>query len=130
MFVAVLACSALLVGAAAPAAADGHPKGGGHHGGKAPEVLLEGLSSPKGLAVNTEGDLVIAQGAFGPPGPVLVFDRDTGTAEPVTEPFNVTDVAISPVDGTGWAIAGTRAVPPARRRHRRPRARHRRVPGR
>ena len=35
-----------------------------------------------------------------------MFDRDTGAAEPVTDPFNVTDVAISPVDGTGWAIAG------------------------
>lgn len=71
-------------------------------------MLLTDLSSPKGLAVNTERNLVIAQGAFGPPGPVLVFflhGPDRGTTIEVTDPFNIVDVAISPKDGTGWAIA-------------------------
>ena len=68
---------------------------------------LDGLSSPKGLAVGAEGDVVIAQGAFGPPGPVLAFDWKTGIADPLTDPANITDVAISPVDGTGWALVGT-----------------------
>ena len=36
-------------------------------------VLASDLSSPKGLAVSNDKDLVVAQGAFGPPGPVLVF---------------------------------------------------------
>ena len=72
-------------------------------------VLLSDLSSPKGLAINGAGDLVIAQGAFGPPGPVLVVPvrgPNKGIPTPVTDPFNLTDVANSPSDGTGWAIAG------------------------
>ncbi len=75
------------------------------HSGKI-RVLAEGLSSPKGLAT-AGGDPVVAQGAFGPPGPVLVFPQsgpDKGDAIPVTEPFSLTDVAISPTDGTGWAL--------------------------
>ena len=78
-------------------------------------VLLEDLSSPKGLGVTGDRDLVIGQGAFGPPGPVLVFSRhgsSKGTTEEVTEPLGLLDVAISPVDGTGWGI-GPDATPAA-----------------
>ena len=45
---------------------------------------------------------------FGPPGPVLRYDLQGPKGQKVTEvtgPFNITDVAISPLDGTGWAIA-------------------------
>ena len=51
----------------------------------------------------------MAQGAFGPPGPVQVFDltgADAGTVTPVTDPMNLVDVAVSPKDGTGWGISG------------------------
>ena len=74
------------------------------------KVLLDGLNSPKGIAVGADGALIIAQGAFGPPDPVLRYHprlfRREGGAIPVTDPFNLVDVAISPLDGTGWAIAG------------------------
>ena len=71
-------------------------------------VLLEDLSSPKGLAADQAGDLVVGQGAFGPPGPVLIYPLsgpDRGEPFPVTEPFSLIDVAVSPLDDTGWASA-------------------------
>jgi hypothetical protein len=33
-----------------------------------------------------------------------LFGPDKGTAEPVSDPFNLMDIAISPLDGTGWGI--------------------------
>ena len=75
-------CLMALGAVAAPTSASAH--GGGH----GVQVLYEGLSSPKGLAT-TWGSPVVAQGAFGPPGPVLVFPqfgRDRGEAIPITEP--------------------------------------------
>ena len=113
---AAIGCLLALGVAAAPSAS-------AHGGGSTKvRVLAEGLSSPKGLATTGTGDPVVAQGAFGPPGPVLVFPQsgpDKGAAIPVTDPVNLTDVAISPTDGTGWGIGPdeTRArlpVPPAR----------------
>lgn len=98
-------CCALAIAAvAAPSAASAH--GGGHGHGKV-RVLAEGLSSPKGLATNADGDPVVAQGAFGPPGPVLIFPQhgpDRGQAIPATDAVNLTDVAVSPKDDTGWGI--------------------------
>jgi len=98
--------SAVLVLSSAPAAL-AHGNGHGHD--SSAEVLLaEGLSSPKGLAVNRDRNLVVAQGAFGPPGPVLEYDlrgRNKGTVTPLTEAFNLVDIAVSPRDGTGWAIS-------------------------
>lgn len=76
-----------------------------HHG--AVKVLLDGLNSPKGLALNTERNLVVGQGAFGPPSPALLYilhGPDRGNAFEVTAPANLIDVAISPLDGTGWGI--------------------------
>ena len=70
--------------------------------------------SPKGLAVGTAKDLIVAQGAFGPAAPVLSYvlhGRGRGSVNEVTDPFNLVDVAISPRDGTGWAADR------ARRRH-------------
>lgn len=71
------------------------------------KVILDDLSSPKGVATTPSGDPVVAQGAFGPPGPVLVLPlrgRGHGTPFEVTDPVNLIDVAVSPLDGTGWAI--------------------------
>ena len=73
------------------------------------DVLLDGLNSQKGLAMGPEGNLVVAQGAFGPPDPVLVYvlrGRDRGAMSEVSEPATFTNVAISPLDGTAWALAG------------------------
>ena len=77
------------------------------HGRQSVKVLLRDLNSPKGLALDAEKDLVIGQGAFGPPGPVLVYimhGPDKGSVIEVTDPVNLTDVAVSPKDGTGWGI--------------------------
>ena len=71
------------------------------------KVLLSDLSSPKGVATTASGDPVVAQGAFGPPGPVLVYflrGPDRGSTFEATDPINLIDVAISPLDGTGWGI--------------------------
>jgi hypothetical protein len=94
---------ALLVGSVATAADVG--------ASNAPaKVLADGLSSPKGIDVSPEGDPVLGQGAFGPPGPVVVVPQhgpDRGEVIPLTDPFNLTDLAISPLDGTGWGIGPT-----------------------
>src|SRR6476469_20248 len=97
--------SVVLVAAMAPAAAAAGGKG------STLEVLLDhGLSSPKGLAVTQDRDLAIGQGAFGAPGPALVYDlrgKGAGSIYPVTDPtmpLNLIDVAVSPKDGTGWGI--------------------------
>jgi hypothetical protein len=72
------------------------------------QVLLSGLSSPKALAPARDGNLIVGQGAFGPPGPVLLYvvkGADRGSIIELTEPVNVVDVAEGP-DGSGWAIGG------------------------
>jgi len=77
-----------------------------------PEVLLDGLSSPKGLAVVGGGNPVVSQGAFGPPGPVLAYQlhgRDHGSTFEITGPINLVDVAVSQ-DDVGWGIGGDRVL--------------------
>jgi hypothetical protein len=107
---AILSASALAVLTTMPGLASAHDRWD-HDDASTAEVLLTDLVSPKGLDVNQDRDLVIAQGAFAPPeaaAPVLVYDthgRDKGTVTPVTDPANLVDVAISPKDDTGWAIA-------------------------
>ena len=103
----------LLMGVAAPASADD-----GHGQGSSAKVLLTDLNGPKGLGVNAARDVVVAQGAFSDPasttdlgGPVLLFHTRgpaKGTADAITDPFQIVDVAISPVDDTGWAIGTNR----------------------
>ncbi len=91
---------------ALPGAAVASGGGGDRH--DSVRVLLDDLSSPKGLAANRSGNLVVGQGAFGPPGPVVEYvlrGRWRGAVNPLTEPFALVDVAISPIDDTGWAIA-------------------------
>jgi hypothetical protein len=117
MTTAIVGATALMAIAALPDAASAGWHDDDHDNGSSAEVLLEGLASPKGIAVNLDRDLVVAQGAFSdpadptapPPAPVFVYDtkgRNKGTVTPVTDPVNLTDVAISPKDGTGWGIAG------------------------
>src|SRR4051794_16403416 len=83
---------------AAPAAARSAPV----------QVLLDGLSSPEGLAVSGD-DAVIAQGAFGPPGPVLALalrGAERGQTVEVTGPLSLTDVVVAP-SGVGYGLIGT-----------------------
>jgi hypothetical protein len=80
---------------AVPASAKGHV-----------DVLLEGLSAPKGIAAG-ERSVFVGQGwFFGAPAPVLEYlltGPDRGTAREVTDPLSVVDIAGTP-DGAGWAI--------------------------
>jgi hypothetical protein len=72
------------------------------------EVLLSGLSSPKALTIDTDGNPIVGQGAFGPPGPILEYvlrGADRGTTIELFGATNVVDLAVAP-DGTGWAIGG------------------------
>ncbi|MBI5090325.1 MAG: ScyD/ScyE family protein [Actinobacteria bacterium] len=105
-----IGAAAVIAVAAMPAAAaaGSGSNGSGRHDRSWAKVLAEGLNSPKGLALAPDRNLVIAQGAFGPPDPVLVYARsgpNRGTTTPVTDPLGLVDVAISPLDGTGWAIS-------------------------
>ena len=68
-------------------------------------VLLDGLSSPKGLAAG-KGALFVGQGWAGPPGPVLAYaltGKGRGSAADITDPIGVVDIA-GTRDGAGWAI--------------------------
>jgi hypothetical protein len=88
---------------AAPVAAHG----GGH--GKV-VVLLDGLSSPKGIEISGRS-IFVAQGWAGAPGPVLEY-RQIGrwhkSVRPVTDPLSLVDI-VGTRDGAGWAI-GTDGV--------------------
>jgi hypothetical protein len=67
-------------------------------------VLLDGLSSPKGITVEADQNIAVAQGAFGPPGPVLLYTRhgrDRGE-QPATDPVGLIDIASA--GDTGWGI--------------------------
>jgi hypothetical protein len=74
------------------------------------EVLLSGLSSPKGLTIGLDGNPIVGQGTFGPPGPILSYilrgPGRGGTVE-ILDEASVTDLAVS-ADGAGWAIGTDR----------------------
>lgn len=99
-----ITCSVLLlVSLIAPTAASARPR---------IRVLLSGLSSPKGLALASASNLIVGQGAFGPPAPVLIYllkGPDRGETIEITEPVGVMDVAEGP-DGSGWAIGSDRVL--------------------
>jgi NHL repeat-containing protein len=99
MVLAGLIITASMLVAAAPVAADG-PR-------SHVEVLLDGLSSPKGIDVGPSS-VFVGQGAFGRPGPVLEYifkGKGRGTTTPITGPLNLIDIAGTP-DGAGWGIGG------------------------
>jgi hypothetical protein len=110
VLVAALICTAVVAsGGLSPSVAAAHDDDdNGHHGRKEdkPWIVLEGLNSPKALAQNDDGDLVIGQGAFGPPGPALVYNWESGAVEEVSDPINVVDLAFSPKTGDAWFIGG------------------------
>jgi hypothetical protein len=92
-------CAALVSMMIATTAASARPRA---------EVLLSGLSSPKALTIDTDGNPIVGQGAFGPPGPILEYvlrGADRGTTIELFGATNVVDLAVAP-DGTGWAIGG------------------------
>jgi hypothetical protein len=77
-----------------------------------PDVLLSGLSSPKGLTIDIGGNPIVAQGAFGPPGPVLAYTlhgRGHGSTEALTADQGVIDIAATS-DDQAWAIGGDRSL--------------------
>jgi hypothetical protein len=76
------------------------------------EVLLSGLSSPKPLTIDTNGNPVVGQGTFGPPGPVLEYvlrGPDRGSTIDLVDQLNLTDLAIGS-DDAAWAIGGDRIL--------------------
>lgn len=82
------------------------------------DVLLSDLSSPKGLTVGFRStDLILSQGAFSAPAPVLRYvlrGADKGETEELGPPENLVDVAVG-ADGSAWGIGGDRnlyRVPP------------------
>ena len=124
-----------LAGGLAIAAVAGAMIGPGSVHASSTKALLTDLNSPKGIAVGADGALIIAQGAFGPPDPVLryhprLFRREGGA---IPSPIRSTSSTSRSAHSTGPAGRSARRpvpVPPVRRRHDRARAEHRRVPGR
>jgi hypothetical protein len=104
---AVAACTAGTM-AASPALGQAsgwdHPA---HHGTGKLKVLLNNLSSPKGVTIAPTGDPVVAQGAFSPTGgPVLLYllhGRHKGSTIALTDSRRFGDVAAAR-DGSGWAL--------------------------
>jgi hypothetical protein len=100
---AALLIGATFLAAASPAAADDDDRR------SRATVILDGLSSPKGLTIATRNSIAIGQGAYGPPpGPVLEYvfrGSNRGTVASLTDPLNLVDVVATP-DGAGWGIGG------------------------
>jgi hypothetical protein len=74
----------------------------------AADVLLTGLSSPKPLTIGNDGNPIVGQGTFGPPGPILEYvlhGRHHRTTVDVFGAVNIVDIAQTP-DGALWAIGG------------------------
>ncbi len=108
---ASLIIGATFLGTAGPVGADDDDDDDDDRRGRV-QVLLKDLSSPKGLAIGSSSSVIIGQGAFGPPGPVLEYffkGRNRGTTTPLTDPVNIVDVTVTP-DGAGWAIGGDRVL--------------------
>ena len=88
-----LALFALIFSASVPAGAAG------------PTVLLDGLSSPKGLTLDGNGNPVISQGALGPPGPTLRFHVANGRVEQLTGgPQSTVGIAWARTGDSFWTL--------------------------
>ena len=68
------------------------------------KVLLSDLSSPKGITLAGPSAVVLGQGAFGPPGPVIEYNLKTRHVEELTPPVNIVDL-VTTNDGGAWALA-------------------------
>jgi hypothetical protein len=101
-----VACIGMVLALLAPSAG-----ATGNKGSSRAEVLVSGLSSPKGLDTFL-GQPVVAQGAFGPPGPVLVqlfsFFGKGKTVE-VTGPLSLVDIAVNN-DGSAWLLGSDQTL--------------------
>ena len=70
-----------------------------------PTVLLDGLSSPKGLTLDGNGNPVISQGALGPPGPTLRYNVATGQVEQLTGgPQSTVGIAWAKTGDSFWTL--------------------------
>jgi hypothetical protein len=70
------------------------------------EVLLSALSSPKPLAIGLDGDPIVGQGTFGPPGPILRYilkGPNRGETVELLDEASLVDITETP-DGAGWGI--------------------------
>jgi hypothetical protein len=89
----------MLISATPAAASGGHR----HHGRGEAIVRLDGLSSPKALAVKGF-DVYVGQGWAGPPGPMIkyrtLFHRG---AREISGPLSLTDIAFAR-DGAAWLL--------------------------
>jgi hypothetical protein len=93
--VALAVGAATIVVGALPASADSDVR-----------VLVDGLSSPKGIAFAPNRNAVVSQGAFGAPGPVLevvLRGADRKDLIELTDPEGLVDVVVA-ADGSGWGI--------------------------
>jgi hypothetical protein len=76
-------------------------------GATGPTVLLDGLSSPKGLTLDGNGNPVISQGALGPPGPTLRFKVGSGQVEQLTGgPQSTVGIAWARTGDAFWTLLG------------------------
>src|SRR5215213_10004999 len=99
----------LVVAGVGPASAGGGRGGGDGHGGSSARVVLDTLSSPKGLALDPFGNPVVGQGAFtGPEGAAPIVwvlqGRNGPRTVDITDPLNTIDVALSRDGRDGWAL--------------------------
>ena len=76
------------------------------------EVLLTGLSSPKALTIGNDGNPLLGQGTFGPPGPILSYvlrGPHRGDTVQIFDAVSIVDIAQTP-DGARWAIGSDRML--------------------
>jgi hypothetical protein len=73
------------------------------------ELVLDGLSSPKGVAA-TSDLAIVGQGAFGPPGPVLGVDAAGNVVTVFGKPMSLIDIAVSPLDESIWALGNDQVL--------------------
>jgi hypothetical protein len=93
LFAGAIALVALIFTTGVPAGATG------------PTVLLDGLSSSKGLTLDGNGNPVVSQGALGPPGPTLRYNVSTGQVEQLTGgPQSTVGIAWAKTGNSFWTL--------------------------
>jgi hypothetical protein len=92
LLLAVIALLGLTITSGAPAGAAG------------PTVLLDGLSSPKGLTLDGNGNPVISQGALAGPGPTLRYHLGTGQVDTLSVPQATNGIAWAKTGDSFWTL--------------------------